>query len=86
MQNKPVMRIEQIFFWNAFEELLLDFQHVFSRGKAGAIRYPEDMGVDCHGGLSKRRIQNNIGCFAAYSWQGFKCFTGARDFATMPLQ
>ena len=56
MQNEPVMRIEQIFLWNAFEELLLDFQHVFSRGKAGAIRYPEDMGVDRHGGLPKRRI------------------------------
>jgi hypothetical protein len=86
MQNKPVMRIEQIFFWNAFEELLLDFQHVFSRGKAGAIRNSEDMGVDRHGGLSKRRIQNNIGCFATYSWQGFEFFTDARDFATMPLQ
>jgi hypothetical protein len=56
MQNKPVMRIEQIFFWNAFEELLLDFQHVFSRGKASAIRYPKDMSIDRHGGLPKRRI------------------------------
>jgi hypothetical protein len=65
--------------------LLLDFQHILSRGKAGAIRYSEDMGIDRHGGLPKRSIQNNIGCFSAYSWQRFECFTGARNFPAMLL-
>ena len=80
-----MMRVQAIGAGHALFQSRLNGFRRSSRRNAQAVGEPEDMGVDRHGGLSKRRIQNNIGCFSTYAWQRFKCFAGARNFSVMPL-
>jgi hypothetical protein len=66
--------------------LLLDFQDIFSWSETSAIGYPEDMGINRHGGLPKSGIQNHIGRFSTYSRECFKRFTRSGNFPAMLLQ
>jgi len=72
-----VVRIDQVFGRDAFEQLLLHFQRRFARGEARAVAEAKDVRVHRHGRFSKRRVEHHIGGFAADAGQGFEGFARA---------
>ena len=60
-----MVRIQQIFFGNVFQQFFLDFQDIFSRRKAGAVAEAENVRVHRHRGFAKNGIENDIGSLAS---------------------
>ncbi len=56
MQNQPVVCISDKLIRNDFDELLFDLQDILAGCKSSSVRYSKNMGVDRHGGFTKRRI------------------------------
>ena len=68
------------------EQLLLDFQHGFTRGNPGSVCYSEDMGIDCDGRLSEGRIQDHVCRLAPDSGQGLQRFDIPGNLSLVPLE
>lgn len=56
MQNQPVVCISDKLIRNDFDELLFDLQDILAGCKSSSVRYSKNMGIDRHGGFTKRRI------------------------------
>ncbi len=86
MQNEPVVDIQLELGGYHFEQLLLHLIHILAYRKAGAVRYPENMGIDGDGGPAKGGIEHHVGGLAADAGQGFQCFAVFRHLAAVTLQ
>jgi hypothetical protein len=56
MQNQPMVGIDQIIFGHSLHEGHLNSQNIFTWSQASSIGHPEDVRIDCHGWVTKRRI------------------------------
>jgi hypothetical protein len=83
MQNQPMVRVYEVFLWDAFEKFALNIQGRFTRRQASPVSEAKQVGVHSHRRLTKGHVQHYIRCFSTYAWEGFKCFTGSRNFAAM---
>ena len=54
-----------------FEEFFFDFKRCFPRGKAGAVRDPEDVRIYSNSGRAKGGIEHHIGGFSANARKAF---------------
>ena len=86
VQDEPVVGVFFILFGDEFQQPLFDFQDVFPRRQAGAVGYPEDVGVHGDGGLAERGVEDDVGGFPAYSRQLFQRFPVGGDFPGMVAQ
>ena len=59
------MGVQEVILRHEFDQFALDLEHVLAGRNFGAVGNTEDVGVDCHGELAKRRVQHHIGRFAA---------------------
>lgn len=83
MQNEPVVGVELEFWCNKLFEAFFNGRDILAGCDARAIRYPENVRIDCDRGMSKSRIEYNICCFSTHAGQGFKRLTVLRDFTLM---
>ena len=79
MQDQPVVRIQQVIFRHETQQRLLDSQHSFAWRKTRAIGNSVYMSVNCHGGLTKSSIENNICGLASNPGQGLELLACARN-------
>ena len=83
MQDEPMVGIEQILRRRSLEQGLFNGQWRFAGRKPRPVRDAEDMCIDSHGGLAKRRVQNDVGCFSANARKRFERLTCLWDLAIM---
>ena len=81
MQNQPVVCVQKILRGYAFQELLFHLDRILSFCKPCDVADSEDVGINCHGGLSKGDVQYDIGSFAANTWEFFKLLARPGDLA-----
>ena len=86
VQDQPVVDIQLELGGHHFEQLLLHLIHILAYRKAGAVRYPEDMGIDGDGGPAKGGVEHHVGGLAADARQGFQRFAVFRHLAAVALQ
>ncbi len=77
------MRILLEFRGDKLHQFLFDDIDVLAGRDAGAVRYAEDVCIDCDGRFAKCGIQDDVGCLAADARQRFQCRARARHFAAM---
>lgn len=65
------------------EQLLLNFQHGFSRCDTGAITQSKNMSIDSDGRVAESRIEYHAGSFSPDTGQGFKGGTIFRNPSTV---
>ena len=54
-----------------FKEFIFDLTHVFARCELSAVRDTKNMRIYCDGGVTKSRVQNDVGCLGPNTWQSF---------------
>ena len=79
------MGIQHEFIRHQPQQPLFNFVHILAGCDAGAVGYPEDMGIHGNGGLAKGGIEDHIGGLAADTGQCLQCGTLLRDLAVMLL-
>jgi hypothetical protein len=83
MQNQPMVRVYEVFLWDAFEKFALNIQGRFTRRQASPVSEAKQVGVHSHRRLTKGHVQHHIRSLATDARKGFKCFTGSWNFAAM---
>jgi len=66
-----------------FHQFLFNGKHGLAWCKPRAVRHSIDVRVNRHGGLAKRRVQNDVGCFSANARKRFERLTCLWDLAIM---
>ncbi len=75
MKKYPMMCFRDKFSRDILDELLFCLQRILTiGGKPNALRYTEDVGIDCHGGLVVDDGTYNVGCLTAYAWETLQIF------------
>ena len=69
MQNEPVMGVLAVSLRHPFEQFLLDLDDILARRQAGPVGQPEYVGIDRDCRFAERRIEHNVGGFAADAGQ-----------------
>ena len=72
MPDQPVVGILQELPGHQFQQALFDLERGLALGDAGAVGDPEDVGVDGHGGLAERGIEDDVGGLASDTRQGLE--------------
>ena len=85
MQYQPVVGVLFVFIGDKFQQALFDFQDVFAGRQAGAVGYPEYVGVHGNGGLTESGIEDDVCRFPADPRQFFQCRTVLRNLAGMAV-
>jgi len=75
MQNEQMVGILNIFSRDLFEQSLFYGEGGFARSNANPIPYPENVGIDGDGGLSKLGIEYHIGGFSPHAGECFQSVT-----------
>src|SRR5262245_24087946 len=81
MQDQPVMAIVLVALWHHPIEGELDLERRLAGRKPGAVRDPEDVGIDGDGGLAEGDIEHDIRRLAANSGKGDERFAIVRHLA-----
>ena len=85
MQDQPVVGVLFVLIGDELQQPLLDFQDVFAGRQAGAVGYPEYVGIHGNGRLAEGGIEDDVCRFPADPRQFFQCFPGLRDFTGMGI-
>ena len=85
VQYQPVVGVLSVFIGDKFQQALFDFQDVFAGRQAGAVGYPEYVGVHGNGGLAESGIEDDVCRFPADPRQFFQCRTVLRNLAGMAV-
>lgn len=83
VEDEPVMRVQQISLGHELQQCLLHLDHVLSRGDAGAVAYPENVGIHGHGQLAERSVKHYVRGLAAHAGQGFQGLSGFRHLTVV---
>lgn len=72
-------------WWYVLDEFLLYGEGGGAAGgyEAYAVADAEDVCVDGHAWLAEGDAEDNVGCLAAYAWQGGEGFECGRDFSVV---
>ena len=85
MQDQPVVGVLFVLIGDEFQQALFDFQDVFAGRQAGAVGYPEYVGIHGNGGLAEGGIEDDVCRFPADPGQFFQCLPVLRHIAGMGI-
>ena len=85
MQDQPVVGVLFVLIGDELQQALFDFQDVFAGCQAGAVGYPEYVGIHGNGGLAESGIEDDVCRFPADPRQFFQCFPVLRHIAGMGI-
>ena len=83
VQDQPVVGVLFVLIGDELQQALLDFQDVFAGRQAGAVGYPEYVGIHGNCGLTESGIEDDVCRFPANPRQFFQCRAVLRNLAGM---
>ena len=78
MQNQQMMGVLEISGRCQLEQLLFNCQHGLAPGEAGAVGDTENVSINGDRRGSEGGVQDNVGCLAPHTGQGFEFCPGFR--------
>ena len=85
VQDQPVVGVLFVLIGDELQQALFDFQDVFAGRQAGAVGYPEYVGIHGNGGLAESGIEDDVCRFPADPGQFFQCLPVLRHIAGMGI-
>ena len=72
MQYQPMVRMLHRPFRHTFHQFVFDLSHGLTRRHARAIGDTKNVRIHRHHRFTVERVEHDIGCFAADTWQGLE--------------